>query len=104
MERVVNYTCVNARVGAAVIARNPLCFRACTADGGEPFPHDPSDCWTRCFYNTLLGNSSLGDPGMQAADVAGPFADAFKPEAKGGCPELPGQLVSKTGGMGEDEE
>ena len=88
MERVVNYTCVNARVGAAVIARNPLCFRACATDGGEPSPNDPSDCWTRCFYNTLLGNSSFGDPGMQAVDVTTPFADAFKPEADGGCPEL----------------
>ena len=88
MQRVVNYSCANARVGAAVIARNQPCFGRCS-DGGDAFPRAPSDCWTRCFYNTLLGNTTFGDPGLRAGDVVVPFANAFKPEADGGCPDLP---------------
>ena len=88
LERAVNYSCVNARIGDAVIKSNPPCFSKC-GDGREGFPKDPSDCWTLCFFNTILGNSTFGYPGLKAAAITTPFNNAFKPEADGGCPEVP---------------
>ena len=86
-ETVVNYTCANSRVGAAVIGANPACFAPCP-DGRSPFPRNATDCWLRCYFNTLLGNATYGLPGMNKSDVVAPFERAFAPEEQGGCPDL----------------
>jgi hypothetical protein len=51
LKKAVNYSCVQANVAAAVMARNPQCFSTC-ADGHRRDPPDPTDCWLRCFFNT----------------------------------------------------
>ena len=90
---MVNYTCANARLGSAVIRRNPACFARCPeshlADNeSRAFPRNPSDCWLFCFFNTLLGNSTLQLKGMTAVDIIQPLTHAFDPETEGGCPDL----------------
>lgn len=60
------------------------CFTACG-------PRNTTDaCWIGCFFDTLLGkdarkSTALPLGGMSVADVERGWADAFLPEAQGGC-------------------
>ena len=86
---VKNYTCVQKRVARAVMSRNPECWAQCP-DGTDPDPRPPgpSDCWTVCFFNTVVGNHTLGVAPMSRSEVLAPFERALSPEVDGGCPEL----------------
>eukprot|EP01046_Picozoa_sp_COSAG06_P002751 COSAG06_NODE_100_length_24132_cov_93.237507_12_plen_81_part_00 len=72
-----------------IMRHNPQCFAAC-ADGKERDPHDPSDCWLRCFFNTFLGNTTLGIAPMSAEPVLAAWAASFSHDnsSAGGCPRL----------------
>lgn len=80
--KTINATCANGNVHAAVEARNPKCFDACSpADKQNP----ESDCFINCFFDTLF------DGGMSVDDILQPFEAAFTSDdpAKQGCPALP---------------
>ena len=69
---------------------------ACFAKCGPSPTTNVTDCWTLCFYQTLLGRQPLppfakidGAEPMAAAQLVGPFLNAFKPEGEGGCPGTP---------------
>ena len=79
----MNYTCVNSRVGGAVIKTNPSSFSK-YADGASGFPKDPLDCWLLCYFNTILGNSTYGYPGMKAAAITVSQPQVIKPRGFGG--------------------
>ena len=88
MARVVNYTCVQKRLGVAAITAQPACFAKCE-DGKEPYPlPKPSDCWSECYFNTLLGNATKGYKARTGSQIVAPFEAAFAPESEGGCPNL----------------
>ena len=68
---------------------------ACFAQRGPSPPTNVTGCWTLCcFYQTLLGRQPLppfariaGAEPTAAAQLVGPFLNAFKPEGEGGCPD-----------------
>lgn len=63
IRKALNYSCLQSNVAQTVIERNKPCFALCS-DGSDPNPKPPSDCWTLCFFNTFLGNYTLGLPAM----------------------------------------
>lgn len=90
IRKALNYSCLQANVAGTVIAHNPQCFERC-ADGKERDPHPPSDCWTLCFFNTFLGNTTLGLEPMSRAPLVDAWEKSFASEAPalGGCPNVP---------------
>jgi hypothetical protein len=85
--KVVNKTCVNDKIMNHVIATNSSCFNAL------PDPTNRStDGFINCFFSTLLGNKTSGQPGIAptlsqvATEVGELFEEGFKPVAEGGCP------------------
>lgn len=79
-----NQTCVDDRVVAAVQARDTTgCWEAC------PQPRNASTaCYLDCLFTTILGNATLGRPGVPASILSSAFAAAFDAESDGGCPEV----------------
>jgi hypothetical protein len=76
-------------VAAAVMDHNPQCFSGC-ADGAERNPRNATDCWLTCFFNTFLGNVTLGIEPMDAEPVLTAWAASFAHDntSMGGCPRL----------------
>ena len=69
IRKALNYTCLQSNVAEAVIKHNTKCFDACPEGPGARDPNPPSDCWTQCFFNTFLGNVTLGFPAMTRAPL-----------------------------------
>jgi hypothetical protein len=90
IRKALNYSCLQANVAGTVIAHNPPCFERC-ADGKLRDPHPPSDCWTLCFFNTFLGNTTLGLEPMGRAPLVEAWEKSFASEdgSLGGCPSVP---------------
>jgi len=84
-----NVSCVHDRVLTAVLAKNKSAFALCV-DGNQTLPEDPSDCWTKTVFSTILQswNGQSGKKGMQAAELVGPFEKAMGPVSSGGCPDV----------------
>lgn len=84
-----NVSCVHARVIEDVMARNSTCFAKCK-DGQNPLPADPTDCWTKCVFATILGSwdGFEGHKGMQSAELVTIFDRAMALEELGGCPDV----------------
>lgn len=61
----MNYSCVQGHVAQQVLMHGRSCFSRCP-DGTNPNPLNASDCWLRCFFNSFLGNSSLGETNVRA--------------------------------------
>ena len=56
---VVHSDCVNGQIVAAVVKRNSSCFNAL------PQPNNKTtDGWIECFFNSLLGNHTTGQPSL----------------------------------------
>lgn len=49
-----NVSCVHRKVMESVMAKNQTCFSSC-ADGNNPLPSNPSNCWTECTFQTIIG-------------------------------------------------
>ena len=87
--RAVNATCVNDNMIAAIVAqRKGACFDDCASPTDES-----SDCWIRCFFETIVGNTSATPPlpATSKALIIGAFEASFASDdaAKGGCPDVP---------------
>jgi len=84
-----NVSCVHRKVMESVMAKNQTCFSSC-ADGNNPLPSNPSNCWTECTFQTIIGTWTglSGTPGMSAAELVATFDNAMAPVAKGGCPAI----------------
>ena len=59
-----------------------LCFAlqfstGCATDGHNPNPVNPSDCWLRCFFNSFIGNSTLGLVPMSRDPLLKVWAQSF---------------------------
>ena len=104
VESVKLASCVNAAMVSAVLSRNASCFAGCPrlpphagggGSGGGGSIDTKSDCYIRCLFDGLLGNSSTGAPPLHGTGNATgralirAFENAFLPEDQGGCPELP---------------
>ena len=83
-KRMINATCADNRVTAALRQKNPSCWEAC---GPEDAANSTSLCSVSCLFTTMLGNETLGTKPMTKTAVVQPFIDAFKPESQGGCPD-----------------
>lgn len=83
---VKNATCVNSKVEAAVESKGASCFNSCGA-----VRNVTSDCYIKCFFNTILGGSNSSGSSMTVAEIMDPFNQALSLEdvSKGGCPSLP---------------
>ena len=90
IRKALNYSCLQANVAGTVIGHNPQCFEHCS-DGKERDPRPPSDCWTLCFFNTFLGNTTLGLERMNRAPLVEAWDKSFASEdpSLGGCPSVP---------------
>lgn len=90
IRKALNYSCLQANVAGTVIAHNPQCFERCP-DGRDRDPHPPSDCWTLCFFNTFLGNTTLGLEPMSRAPLVQAWEKSFASEdsSLGGCSSVP---------------
>lgn len=86
-DAVVNATCANDRIFAALRARHPECWRGC-GDKANASKVRGSLCEVFCVFNTMLGNKTLGWERMKAADIVEPFVHAFDDPANGGCPRV----------------
>lgn len=97
VKKVVRADCVNGQIIAAVLMRNASCFAALPP--GER-TNRTTDGWIGCFFNSLLGNHSSGQPALAGtvletdADVAalrqavlGLWLDGFS----GSCPAVPSE-------------
>ena len=88
-KRSVNATCVNDNMVDAVVAqRKGDCFNDC------PSPKDQnSKCWTVCFFETLVGNTTATPPlpPTPRALILNAFENSFNIAeiSKGGCPDIP---------------
>ena len=91
----VSRTCHNQGVFAAVQVHGRACFDTC------PQPRNSSsECWIRCYYNTMLGPNSgtgFGEPNssylaghMPIATLEDAWLAAFRSDdpEQGGCPNL----------------
>jgi hypothetical protein len=92
-KKTVNASCVNQAIHRAVEAHGKDCFAACPPSP----PTNVTDCWTLCFYETLMGRTPLppyskiaGALPMTSEQLTGPFLDAFEKSdpSEGGCPDL----------------
>lgn len=81
--RTVNSTCVDDRVATSVQKRRPQCWEGCPQPSNRT-----SACYLDCLFETILGNATLGIPPLTKDQVVAPFAEAFKSDAEGGCPEV----------------
>lgn len=86
--RTINASCANTRVFEAA-RKVATCFDACP-DGHLTDPVNPSDCWTICLFQTILGswNATTGHKGMLSHDLVQPWLSAFSSVADGGCPDV----------------
>ena len=86
LKKAVNYSCVQSNVAKAVLAHGKSCFAHCP-DGTDSNPHNPSDCWLRCFFNSFLGNVSLGLAEMTNRPLLENWKRSFDSDdvSAGGC-------------------
>ena len=90
IRKALNYSCLQSNVAKTVMGQNKACFAKC-ADGAALDPKPPSDCWTLCFFNTFLGNSTLGLEAMSRDALVAAWDKSFASDdpAQGGCPSVP---------------
>jgi hypothetical protein len=88
-DAVVNASCANNRIFAALQLKHPECWRACGGGSGHASGHGRgSECEVSCVFNTMLGNDTLGWQAMDTAEIIKPFVHAFDDPAQGGCPRV----------------
>ena len=65
------------------------CFVRCP-DGAQRDPVTPSRCWFECFFNTFLGNTTLGYPAMDRESLLRAWNQSFDSNSPldGGCQAL----------------
>jgi hypothetical protein len=87
-----NFSCVNAGLSKAVMAKNRTCFNQCP-DGHKVMPSSTaSDCWIECYYRVVSGglNGELGLPQITREEMVAAWSVGLNTAdpAKGGCPAL----------------
>lgn len=99
VKKVVNATCVQRRVYAAIEGRAPACFSACAKASGPSHGADPAGlpdrrtpCVNSCFQNAVLGGgtgATMLAP-IRKEEVLAPWNKAFESDdpapSVGGCP------------------
>jgi hypothetical protein len=87
MKKALNYSCLQSNVATAVRAHAPACFARCP-DGAESNPSSASDCWLFCFFNALLGNTTLGMAPIAREAMLRAWHRSFDSDIphQGGCP------------------
>ena len=88
LHKALDYSCLQSNVARVVMGNNKPCFAKCK-DGDDPNPlPSPSDCWLLCFFNTFLGNSTLGIPPVGREPLVEAWHKSFASTqaSEGGCP------------------
>jgi len=80
----VNATCVNGNLIQTAIDYNPSCWKAC------PQPtNTTSDCYIKCLFDTVAGNTDEGDKAMPPSLLTAAFEQSFDSSAAHGCAQVP---------------
>jgi hypothetical protein len=85
--KTVNNTCLKDKLMTRVESSSPSCFKGCGSR------NTTSTCWIGCFFDALLGpeaahSTTVKLGGLPISEVEKTWADAFLPEANGGCAPL----------------
>jgi hypothetical protein len=93
--KLVNASCLDTHLWAAVAARGHRCFAACPGAGRNASTGAATDCGLGCFFGTVFGSPGgqkiAPARAMARSDLLSVWARAFASDdsAEGGCPALP---------------
>lgn len=81
--KAVSLQCLRERIIKSVEVWGAECFKSC----GSASSRRNDVCYIRCFFNTIVGNSSsTGVPPLQPSWIVHEWQQAFANPAQGGCP------------------